>query len=152
MRGVRTHVSDPKSNTDCNMDLKNIPDILKYAPSWSRILVIRAQLFQVFLKMPTTTSQLSSPAFMKRPRYLKKVTVYSGSPYAFNSLSLLSHNYSSARRWRFLSTPLAHCAESRYIPISACQGTNMLRQGHHGWERFLSSNMMTVYSTCWWNK
>ena len=57
MQGVRTHISDTKSNTPWTTAFKNNPDILSYDPSRPRILVIHAQLFQDFLKLPTTSGQ-----------------------------------------------------------------------------------------------
>ena len=44
-------------------------DILGSAPYWPRILVVRIQLFQAFLKLPVTVGQLSSPAVITRLRY-----------------------------------------------------------------------------------
>ena len=78
MQGVRTHISDPKSNTPWTTAFKNNPDILSYDPSRPRILVIHAQLFQDFLKLPTTSGQSLSPAIITRPSYLNKVTISNG--------------------------------------------------------------------------
>ena len=54
MRGVSTHIYNPKSNTACTTALKNIPDTLRWAPSCHMILVSRAHLFRVFSKFTTT--------------------------------------------------------------------------------------------------
>ena len=80
MRGVRTHVSHPKSNTAWTIASKKNPDTLGSAPYQPRILVIRNQLFRAFLKFPTTAVQFFSPDVMTRPRYLNEVTVSNSLP------------------------------------------------------------------------
>ena len=90
MWGISTHVSDPKSNTDCTTALENIPDTLRLAPSHPRILVSRTQLFRNFFKFPTTAGQLLSPTVNNCPEYFKKVTVSSGITKDWKALSALS--------------------------------------------------------------
>ena len=82
IRGDRTHVSDPKSNTDWMTALEHKPNILGSAPSQTRILVIlviRVQLFQAFLKLPATAGKSLSPTIRICPRYMNKVNIYRGS-------------------------------------------------------------------------
>ena len=145
MRGVITHVSDPKINTACTNALKNIPDTLGLAPSCTRILVSRAQLFHAFFKFPATARKFSSPSVKTRPNYLNKVTISSCLPCAWKDLSTISRISSSSIRRRFLSAPLAHWEVERCRLFSACHGTIMLRRGHRGWGRFPSSNIIMVY-------
>ena len=148
MRGVRTHVSDPKSNNTCTTTLKNILDTLWSTPSWPRILIRRAQLFRSFFKFPTNTRQSLSPAAKTRPRYLNKVTSSIGIQYAWKALYLLSHISSSDSFQRLLSAPLAQWVVAWYLLLSSHQGTIMFHWGHYGWGRFPYSNMMRVYETC----
>ena len=62
VRGVSTHVSDPKINTACTTILNNIPDTLGSAPSRPSILVSGAQLFRAFFKFPTTNGCRHKPS------------------------------------------------------------------------------------------
>ena len=80
MWGVRTHVSDPQSNTACTTALENTPYILGLYPSCPSILVSRAQLFRTFFKFPTTAGQFSSTTVNTRPNYSNKVNISSGLP------------------------------------------------------------------------
>ena len=75
MREVSTHEYDPNKITACTTALKDIPETLGLAPSCTRILASRAQLFYTFRRLPTTVGQLSSAAVKTRPRYLNEVTV-----------------------------------------------------------------------------
>ena len=75
MQGVMTHISYLKSNTAYTTGLNNIPDTLRLAPSWPRILVSRSQIFLDFFKFTITSGQLLSPGIKTRPNYLNKVTV-----------------------------------------------------------------------------
>ena len=70
MQGVSNHVSDPKSSTVCTTAFKNIPETLGLSTSRTRILVLRYQLFQNFLRFPTTAGQSSSAAVKTRSIYL----------------------------------------------------------------------------------
>ena len=78
MPGVSTHVSDPKRSTKCTTTLKNTPKTLGLSPSYTRILVSRAQIFCNFLRFPTNAGQFSSATVKTCHIYLKEVTLLSG--------------------------------------------------------------------------
>ena len=73
MWGFITHFSSPKSSTACTTALKKNPNTLGFAPSLTKILDRRAQLFLAFRRFPTTTRKLSSESDMIRLKYLKGV-------------------------------------------------------------------------------
>ena len=78
IRGVRTHVSAPKSNTACTTALENIPKTFGSAPYRIKILVILTQFFLALLRLHTNAGQLSPPAVKTLNRYLKYITVSNG--------------------------------------------------------------------------
>ena len=80
VRGVRTHISDPKKQHCLDDHLKIQSKYPRFFPSQPRILVIRVQLFRFFLRLLATAGQLLSPAVRTRPIYLNKMTVSRGSP------------------------------------------------------------------------
>ena len=80
--GIRTHVSEPKSNTACTTAVKKCSNTFGYASYRLKILDIRTQIFLDFCKLSDTSSQFSPPAFNTLPRYLKDITVSNSSPYA----------------------------------------------------------------------
>ena len=79
IRGVRTHVSAPKSNTACTNALNNNPETFGSAPYRLRIFVICTQLFLALLRLPATAGQSSPPVVSTLPRYLNDITVSNGS-------------------------------------------------------------------------
>ena len=80
MRGVTTHVSDPKSNTACTTALKKNLDTHGSAPFLLTIIVI---LFHIALtrdKFLTTSIQSSPAAKITLTSYQKGVTISRGRP------------------------------------------------------------------------
>ena len=75
---VSTHVSDPKSRTNCTTALKNLPDTLLSAPSRLKSRDSCHQLLRDFTRLPATAGQLSSPDIINHTRYSSADTVYSG--------------------------------------------------------------------------
>ena len=152
IRGVRTHVSDPKRNTACMSILNKYPKNFGYAPFLIKILIIRTQMFLDFRRVPVTSGQFVYPAIITLPRYLNDVMVSNGSPYSRKHLSKLSCRSSSTRRLRFLSAPLAHWEVARCLLFRENQGIRMFQWGHRGWGMLPSSKLTTVSRTCWWKK
>ena len=60
MKGVITHVSNPKISTEYTIALKNIHKTCRLSLSCPSILYNPTQLFIAFLRFPTTAGQSSS--------------------------------------------------------------------------------------------
>ena len=76
MMGVTTHISAPKSNTDCATALNKKPCNHGLAPSLHRILVILLQTADAFVRFRITSGQSSSAAYSTPLRYLKDRTIF----------------------------------------------------------------------------
>ena len=147
MRRVPT--SPPRIATPSAPPLyKKIPDTGLSPPSRLSIRDNHPQLFRDPPRLPTTTSQSSSPDVNTRTKYRNVVTFYSCSPYTSNALSELSLISDSASLRLFRSAPLAHWAVAGCLPFRSLQGTRMSHRLHHGWGRFTSYRMTTVSRTC----
>ena len=64
MRGVVTHIPNPKRSTACTTDLKAIPDTLGLSPSLPKIIDNRTYLFLTLYRFPTNSGQVSSNDIM----------------------------------------------------------------------------------------
>ena len=112
MRGVITHISDPKRKTSCITAFNKVPDTHVIDPSRPKILVSQAQFFCVFRKFLTTTVQSLSDAVIIMPRYFNDGTKLSERPYDLKSLSVISCISSTAILCYFRSTPFV-----RYVVL-----------------------------------
>ena len=80
MRGVTTHVSDPKISTACTTALKKKLKTRGADPYLLRTRDIFLQIFLARENFFTVADQSSFAAHITRPRYLKEVTIPRGSP------------------------------------------------------------------------
>ena len=65
-----------------------------------------------------------------------------------NALEVTALSSSAVKRRRFRSSPFLHSAVRWCSPFRDRHGSSMLHRGHHGWGRFPSSSITTVYWTC----
>ena len=75
MQGITTHVSAPKSNTNCILAWKKNPYTCGPSPSLIRILVILLQTAHALFRFRITAGQSSSAADITLPVYLKDGTI-----------------------------------------------------------------------------
>ena len=136
VRGVISHVSDPKKITACTPPLNNIPYTIGFSPSLPKILDKRSQLFLAFRRSPSTASQLSSDSVIIQPSYLKDITQFSGLLKAWKALAMLVIIYSAIRRCRFRSAPLPHWSVVVWKPFRSFHGTRISQRGHCVWVGF----------------
>ena len=96
MRGLITHVSDSKNNTNFTTVNYIWPEVLAYAPSLSSTIVSLAHFFLDLCRFLTTAVQSLSAVVRIIPRYLKEVTGAKGIPYDLIDVSAAALASSSA--------------------------------------------------------
>ena len=132
MRGVITHISDPKISTAFTTALKNIPDTLRFAPSLHNIIDNLTHLFLTLCRLPTKSGQASSNDLMIRPRYFNAVIEFSDILWAWKALVVLDPISSAISQCHFRFDPLAHWTVVVCCPLRESHGTIISQRGHIG--------------------
>ena len=145
MWGLTTHVSTPKSNTDCMAALKKNPDTRRFTLSLLRILAILLQNDHAFVRFWITANQSSSVANNTLPKYLKDTTISMVLPKALIALKVSALSSSTNKRCRFHSNTFLNYDVRSCNPFRDHHVTSMLNRRFRVWGRLPSSSITTVY-------
>ena len=151
-RGVTTHLSAPKNNTDWTTYLNKNPDTRGLFPSVLKIPYMLRQTVRAFSSFCTTVRHSPSTANRTLPRYFKDRTISRGRSYALNVLEVTSLASYAVNRRCLRSSPFLHCAMLFCDPLKDRHNTSMLHRGHCGWGRLPSPSITMVSCTCQFHK